>query len=429
MPKGHEETNERSESDSLQLNKTIDRRSFLAATGGAVAATSVAGCLGSGGDDVVKVGVLSPLSGDWTVYGEAHSRGFELAVQEINNNDGINGADIEIVLRDTETKPSVVTEQANELIRSEDVDVIAGTFSSAERNAAAPVVTENDIPLLYPTFYEGQSQEFFPGACNELLFMFGPVPAQQSDPWMDHMISEYGDRFYMIGSDYVWPQETNRRVRNTLEEMGGTVVGEEYIPLGTSDFSSPLDDIQNAEPDIVFGTLTGQDTINFGRQFYNQELNEEIAYWTVDDEEFATEGKGPEAAAGTYVSFDYFQAIDTPENNEFIEKVQDEYGSDAGMNTVGAAMYNAGHALAQAANEVGSVGTDDLIDGLEGLTFQGPQGEITMREKDHQAVLPSYLVRVNEDFTGYEDMFEIIDSVGPTEPGEADCDFPLKREE
>jgi urea transport system substrate-binding protein len=391
---------------------------------------SVAGCLGSSSDSgVVKVGVLSPLSGDWTVYGEAHLRGIELAAQEINNNGGINGENVEIVLRDTETQPSVVTERANELIRSENVDVIAGTFSSAERNAAAPVITENDIPLLYPTFYEGQSQEFFPGACNDLLFMFGPVPAQQSDPWMEYMTSEFGDRFYMIGSDYVWPRETNRRVRSTLEGIGGTVVGEEYIPLGTSDFSSPLNNIADANPDIVFGTLTGQDTINFGRQFYNQELQKEITYWTVDDEEFATEGKGPEASAGTYVSFDYFQVIDTPENTEFVDKVQNKYGSDAGMNTVGAAMYNAGHAFAQAANQVGSVETDDLINGLEGLTFQGPQGEITMREEDHQAVLPSYLARVNEGFTDYDDMFEIIDSVGPTDPGDTECRLPLTREE
>lgn len=413
-----------------EKNTIASRRNYLKAAAGAVS-VSLAGCIGGlgGGGEGVTVGVLSPLSGDWTVYGEAHSRGFELAINEVNENGGINGEDVEMVLEDTQTEPRVVTEKANELVRQEDVDVLAGTFSSAERNAAAPVATENDVPLLYPTFYEGQSQDYFPGACNELLFMFGPVPAQQSDPWMEYMTSEYGDRFYMIGSDYVWPQETNRRVRNTLEEMGGTVVEEEYIPLGTSDFSSPLSRIADSDADIVFGTLTGTDTINFGRQFYNAELNEQFTYWTVDDEEFATEGKGPEASAGTYVSFDYFQTIDSEENNQFIEKVKNEYGEDEGMNTVGAAMYNVGHMLAQAANDAGSAEADDIIDGLEGLTYTGPQGEIEMREKDHQAVLPSYLVRVTENWTNYEDMFEIVDSTGPVDPGEAECDFPLDREE
>ena len=408
------------------VSKQVGRRQLLAAVGGSVAATTLAGCLG-GDDDVVTIGALSPLSGDWTVYGEAHSRGLELAIQEVNEAGGINDQEVEIDLRDTETLPETVTEQATQLVREQEVDVVAGTFSSAERNAAGPIVTNAEVPLLYPTFYEGQSQDNFPGVCNELIFMFGPVPSQQVNPWMEYIVSNHGDRFYFIGSDYVWPQETSRRVAEALEAEGGEVVGEEFIPLGTTDFSSPIGNIQNADPDVVFGTLTGQDSISFARQFYDQELHEEITYWTINDEEFATEGKGEDASYGTYVSFDYFNMIDTPENQEFLDLAREEYGDDAGMNTVGAAMYNVGHMYARAANAAGTTGVDDIIDELEGMTHEGPQGEVHMREEDHQMVLPSYLVRATDSFDDYDEMFEIIDSTGPVDPEDADCDFPLSR--
>jgi len=413
----------------------LDRRQFVQASVATASATTLAGCAFGGvggGSGPVRVGVLSPLSGPWTVYGEAHRRGFELATQEINNNGGINDRDVELVVEDTQTDPATVTEKAQKVLREDDVDVVAGTFSSASRNAAAPVVTQEDAVLLYPTFYEGQDQENFPGTCNDLIFMFGIIPSQQASPWMEHMTQEHGSNFYMIGSDYVWPRVTNRRVKNSLDDLGGNVVGEEYIPLGTSDFGSVLSRIADSDADIVFGTLTGTDTIAFAKQFYSRGLNEEFTYWTVDDEEFATQGKGPEASRGTYVSFDYFQTIDNDTNNGFIQKYQEEFGSNAGVDTVGVAMYNAGHMFAKAANEAGSVNTDDLISGLEGLSHTGPQGDVTMRERDHQMVLPSYLARVPDDWSSsddFEGMFEIIDSQSSVTPQTANCNFPLGKSE
>lgn len=415
-----------------ESTKSVSRRNYLQIGVATAGAFGLAGCSGGssgvsggGSDSPVKVGVLSPLSGAWTVYGRAHKRGFELAAQEINANDGINGRNIEVTVEDTKTDPKTVTEKTQKVIRQDNVDIIAGTFSSASRNAAAPVATQEDTPLLYPTFYEGQDQENFPGTCNDLSFMFGPVPSQQAGPWMERMTSEHGNKFYMIGSDYVWPQVTNRRVKSSLESLGGEVVGEEYIPLGTSDFGSPLSRISNSDADIVFGTLTGTDTIAFAKQFYNRGLQNEYTYWTVDDEEFATDGKGPQASEGTYVSFDYFHTIENEMNSTFVQKVKDKYGSDAGMNTVGTAMYNAGKMFAKAANRIGGVATDDVIEGLEGLSHTGPQGPVKMRKKDHQLVLPSYLVRVNEGWSNFENMFEILDSKESVTPQMSNCDFPI----
>lgn len=417
----------------------FDRRAFLQASllgGSALAVPSLlSGCAprsaesggGSGGQDgPIRVGLISPLSGAWTVYGKAHSAGFQMAVDELNAAGGTLGRQWEVIVADSRTEPQVVTEQANRLIREEQVDFLAGTFSSAERNAAAPVVTQADKLLLYPTFYEGQSQQFYPGVCNPNVFMFGPEPSEQVWPHLEYMIANHGGKFFMVGSDYVWPRETNRLTKQRLQELGGSVVGEVYIPFNTPQYGSLIGDIGRSGADVVFLSLTGSDTVNFRRQFAAAGLKQDFTVWTVDDEEAATSGVGPEATAGDYVSFDYFWSIDTPNNQEFREKVKAEY-PDVIMNTVGVAMYNAAHMAARAIEEAGEVSTDGIRSGLAGMTFdKAPQGTLTMRAEDHQATLPSYLVRARPGWTSPDDMFEVVNQVESVEPEPAQCDdLPL----
>lgn len=385
---------------------------------------------GNGGSSggPIRVGVISPLSGAWTVYGKAHSAGFELAVEEINEAGGTLGREWELVIADSKTEPQVVTEQANRLVREEQVDFLAGTFSSAERNAAGPVATQADKLLLYPTFYEGQSQQFYPGVCNPNIFMFGPEPSEQVWPHLEYMVDKHGGKFFMIGSDYVWPQETNRLTRQRLEELGGSVVEEVYIPFNTPQYGSVINQIKRSGADVVFLSLTGSDTVNFRRQFAAAGMKDDFVVWTVDDEEAATSGIGPDATEGDYVSFDYFWSIDTPNNEKFRAKVKEKH-PDVIMNTVGVAMYNAAHMTAMAIEEAGEVSTEGIRSALEGMTFDGaPQGTITMRAEDHQAVLPSYLVQARPNWTGPDDMFELVQSVESVEPETAQCDtLPLSK--
>lgn len=419
----------------------FDRRTFLkhSALGALAAGTSVpllSACApASSGSKVasgsnagpIKVGVISPLSGAWTVYGKAHIAGFRLAVDEINAAGGTLGRKWEILQADSQTQPQVVTEQANRLIRQEDVAFLAGTFSSAERDAAAPVVTQADKLLLYPTFYEGQSQSFYPGVCNPNIFMFGPEPSEQVWPHMEYIVKKHGGKFFMIGSDYVWPKETNRLTKQKLTELGGQVVGEIYIPFNTPQYGSVLSQIKKSGADVIFLTLTGSDTVNFRRQLAAAGMKQDFTVWTVDDEEAATSGIGPEATAGDYVSFDYFWCIDTPNNKEFRAKVRAEDATIL-MDTVGVAMYNAAHMAAKAIEAAGEVSTDGIREKLGGMTFdKAPQGPITMRAEDHQAVLPSYLVKVRPNWTSPDDMFEVVNTVDSVTPSTAECDsLPLK---
>ncbi len=415
-------TNKRS-----RLASSVSRRSALGGMVAAAAAVSAPRIIRpAAAADPIRIGVLSPVTGAWTVYGQAHSRGFELAVEEINAAGGVLGRPIEMILADYQTDQRLVVEQANRLLRQEKVDLLAGTFSSADRNAAGPVVKAADKILLYPTWYEGQIKDYYPGVCNPNIFMFGPEPTQQVWPFMEQMVKEHGKKFYMIGSDYAWPQVTNLFTKEKLQELGGEAVAEVYIPFNTPQYESVLREIREKKPDIIFHSLTGSDTVNFRQQFHAAGMSKDFTLWTVDDEEVVTSGLGPEVSAGTYVSFDYFMTISHPNNKIFLDKYKAKYGPDALMNTVGVGMYNAAHMGAMAIAKAGKVETAAIRDALKELTFdKAPQGTVKMRGLDNQIVVPSYLMRVREGWTSVNDMFEEIASVPSVEPKDARCELPL----
>ena len=171
--------------------------------------------------------------------------------------------------------------------------------------------------------------------------MFGPEPTQQVWPFMEYMCNKFGKKFFMIGSDYAWPQVTNMFTKEKLKELGGETVGEVYIPFNTPQYESVLRQIRQAKPDIIFHSLTGSDTVNFRKQLVAAGMKNDFTLWTVDDEEVVTSGLGHEVSSGTYVSFDYFMTIKHQNNKDFLDRYQKRYGSDALMNTVGVGMYNA----------------------------------------------------------------------------------------
>jgi urea transport system substrate-binding protein len=256
--------------------------------------------------------------------------------------------------------------------------------------------------------------------------MFGPEPTQQVWPHMEYMMKNFGKKFFMIGSDYAWPRVTNQVTKKKLDELGGQVVGEVYIPFNTPQYESVLRDIRNSGANIIFHTLTGSDTVNFRQQFAAAGMKEDFVLWTVDDEEVVTSGLGPEVSSGAYVSFDYFMSIKQPNNAAFLERFKAKFGQDALMNTVGVAMYNAAHMAAKAIEKAGEVSTEALRKNLKDMTFDNaPQGPVRMRALDNQIVVPSYLMKVREGWTSVNDMFEEVQSFPSVEPLDARCNLPL----
>jgi len=422
----------------LPRTRVMNRRSFLTnavRTGAVGVGFALGGTLGRAqrvraAQGPIRIGFLSRAFPPAipTVNDSPIARGFLLAVDELNARGGVLGRPIEVALGDYTSDPKNVAAWATRLLQEEKVDLLAGPVTSAERNAVGPIVSSADKLLLYGSYYEGQDQEHFPGVCNKLIFMFGPEPSQLFVPHLDYIMQRHGRIFYGLGADYVWPRVVLRRLRAALETRGGRLVAEEYFPVGgEKDFAPVLERIRSSGATVFFGALILPDNVTFARQFYQAGMDQKLAYWGASDQEVTTRAKGTQASAGAYSSFDYFMALQTPENQAFLKRFRDKYGPDAVMYTVGVAMYNAAHMFARAAEQAGSLDTDKLVSALEGIRSRGPQGEVYMRAKDHQIVVPSYLARARKEWKGFEDMFDIVRSTGLVEPTEANCTFPLKK--
>jgi ABC-type branched-subunit amino acid transport system substrate-binding protein len=202
----------------------------------------------------------------------------------------------------------------------------------------------------------------------------------------------------MIGSNYIYPKETNREWKALLEKSGAENAGEEYAPLGHTEFSTVINNIANSGADYVFSTLVGDSIVAFYKQFKQFGFTaEDVPICTPITTEQETAAMGAENAAGHYTSFNYFQTVDTPENKSFVERYQAKYGANEVTNAVMEAAYFQTYLLAQAIEKSGT-DTDALIfEGLPGQEFTAPQGKVKIDEKNHHTWLWARIGKARED--------------------------------
>ena len=196
------------------------------------------------GEKPIKVGLLYSLSGVTSVSEKQLYNGTKLAIDEINQNGGINGRKIETVFADYASDPARAADKARKLILDDKVVAIVGTCSSSARKAVKPVVESNHSLLVYPQSYEGQEQ-------SKNIVYVGCIPNQQAEVFVDWLVKNVGKKFFLIGCDFVYPRVENKLAQTYLAKNGGSVVGEEYVPYGSTDFSSVLNKIKTSNPDVI----------------------------------------------------------------------------------------------------------------------------------------------------------------------------------
>ncbi|RJQ11123.1 MAG: urea ABC transporter substrate-binding protein [Bacillota bacterium] len=364
----------------------------------------VAGCKSKSADeDTIKVGVVAALTGFIAADGQGLLSAVELWANEVNDAGGLLGKEVELIVLDSASDPKTANEKAKTLV-GQGVDVVIGPILSAERSAVYPVVTEAGIPLLYSTFYEG-------GAYDDLMFITGEVPEQQTQAFVPWLVENYGGRFYFVGSDYEYPRGTNARAKEYLEAAGGTVAGEEYVVLGTTDFSSIIARIEAAQPDVVFNNVVGTDAVAFSKQFYEYGLLDHITFASTVHMETYVAGIGVEASEGILVSFGYFENIDTPENNSFIEAYR-QIEPDIPITTITEAGYAVLLMWSEAVKAAGTTEGQAVREAMEGMTVQAPEGQMTLRAHDHHSTRHSFVAEVRNG------QFVVIKDLGVLEPGE-----------
>jgi urea transport system substrate-binding protein len=354
----------------------------------ALGACSSSSTEGSGSSDKIKVGLITAFSGPAAVYGPPVKNSAQLAINEINEAGGLLGKDLKLVVADTATDPKTASDQAKALLNNENVDALFAEVTSAERNAVLPVVEKTDRLFFYNVLYEG-------GAFSPNMFINGEVPNQQISPVYPYIMEEFGgSEWFIIGEDYVWPRKTSEAVHKSVEEAGGKVVAEEYVPLGNSDFSSLLTKIQSTKPDFISLQTNGPAAVAFMKQFKSRGLDKTIKVVALAVDENSISAMG-EASEDLLLSAAYFTGMHSPENKKFKDSYFKTFGNDAPKpNFITVGTYDAVHLWAKAVKAAGDLEIDKVKEQLIKVSFTGPRGKV-MYEKDSQhAKLPIYLAEV-----------------------------------
>ena len=250
--------------------------------------------------ETIKVGILHSLSGTMSISEVSVRDATLLAIDEINAAGGIMGKMIEPVIEDGASDWPTFAEKARKLIQQDEVAVVFGCWTSASRKAVLPVFEELNGLLFYPVQYEGLES-------SPNIFYTGAEPTQQIIPGIEYLINELGAKnIYLLGSDYVFPRTANLIIKAQLEDAGITLAGEEYVPLGGTEFSTIISKIQEAAPDAIFNTLNGDSNVAFFKQFKDAGFTaESLPVISVSVAEEEVRGIGAENIAGHYTAWNY----------------------------------------------------------------------------------------------------------------------------
>lgn len=367
----------------------IARWGFLTLIASVMVAVALLSAVEGADAQPIRIGVPVGLSGVNSVVAPAVVQSAELAVEEINARGGLLGRPVELVVVDDESGPSGAIRAFNTLIYQRNVDAIVTMETSAARNAGYPIAERARVLYLYTSWYEG-------GACGKYLFANGWVPPQVVVPLVEFMtVEKNAKRWFAVGSDYAFGRGMIEAAKQTIADMGGVVLGEEYLPLQATDWTAIISKIRAANPDaVIYSTSGGGPNIDFMKQYKAAGLTIPVASLSMDE---LTAQAGGDAAAGVYYAGDYFTAIDNPENERFLAEMRRKFGADLKTpNSLSQPQYDGIHLYAMAVEKAGTTDSDAVAAALPTVVFNGPRGPVQMNRQNH-AALPIYLGQVQPD--------------------------------
>lgn len=363
------------------------RRSVLKG-GSAIAAAALVGMphILRAEEETIKVGILQPFSGGLEVLGNQGDEGARMALEEANAAGGVlGGRKFEIIKADTKTDPKTAVERTDQLIRRDKVNVIIGPVTSANRDAMQPTIERYRTPLLYATDYEG-------GVCSRYITFYSAVPDQWVTPLIPYAMAHRGKKFYLYGSDYVWPQKMNVAIRAAATKGGGTVIAEEYSPWGVADYTSTLRKIANSGADVVALTVVGADAITFLKQFAAAGMKDKIGLVVFGFSENYLAGLSNAESDGILTASNFVASLDKPEAKAFVKKVHDRYGPKAIVSNTVDAHYTLTRAYINAIGRAKSTDREAITDAIVGQTLMSGNGKVYIRPSDRHTDLNVLIV-------------------------------------
>ncbi|MEM8546295.1 MAG: transporter substrate-binding protein, partial [Cyanobacteria bacterium P01_H01_bin.119] len=277
-----------------------------------------------GSGDTIKVGILHSLSGTMAISETTVVEAEQLAIKEINAAGGVLGQQIEAIVEDGASDWDTFAEKAEKLIDQDQVVTVFGCWTSASRKKVLPVFESKEHQLWYPVQYEGQE-------CSQNIFYTGAAPNQQIEPAVEWLLENKGQQFFLVGSDYVFPRTANTIIKEQLTALGGETVGEDYLPLGDTEVTPIITKIRAALPDggVIFNSLNGDSNVAFFKQLKGAGMEpDQYPVMSVSIAEEEVRQIGQEFLVGHYAAWNYFQTVESPENEKWVADFKAEYGED-----------------------------------------------------------------------------------------------------
>jgi branched-chain amino acid transport system substrate-binding protein len=359
----------------------------------------------------IKVGVIADQTGPLSFAGIADANVARMVINDINAKGGLLGRKVDLYLEDSATTDSVAAAKATKLVEQDHVDVILGGIYSSTRQAIkGPAVEKGNTLYIYPEQYEGEE-------CHPLIFCTGPVPAQQVEPLIPWLMRKTGaKKFYLPSADYIWPHTMNRKVRELVEALGGSIVGEEHFPLDHADYRETVAKIASSGAEVVFNTIVPPGLVPFLEQLHNSGFAKRGGHLvcTYFDENFLN--MAPAAhVEGLYSCLDYYRNVSDPFSEQLIDEYDRLFPGNAKF-TAGSAcsgLYRGLRLWEAAVKEAGSLNQEEVIKALDHAKIaEGPGGPAEMVPGQHHARMNMYISQAKNG------VFNVVKNLGAIDPKE-----------
>jgi urea transport system substrate-binding protein len=331
-------------------------------------------------DSEVTVGQLHSATGTMAISETGSIQAERLAIDQINSSGGILGRKIKIIQEDGASDWPTFAEKSKKLLVSDKVAAVFGCWTSASRKAVLPVFEKENGLLYYPTFYEGLEQ-------SKNVFYTGQEATQQILAGLDWVAKEKKAKtFFLIGSDYIWPRTSNKIARKHIENvLKGTVVGEEYYPLGHTQFGSLINKIKLKKPDVVYAIVVGGSNVSFYKQLKAAGVTaDKQTLLTISVTEDELLGIGGENMVGFYAAMKYFESLDNANNKKFEQAFKAKYGPKSVIGDVTQAAYLGPWLWKAAVERAQSFDVDKVVAASPEIELKtAPEGYVKIHKNHH----------------------------------------------
>ena len=350
------------------------------------------GCSGPADREPIRVGVLHSLTGTMALSERSVIDATILAVEELNERGGVLGRRVEAIVADGRSDPAAFAVEAERLILTPGMSAVFGCWTSASRKTVRPVFERHNHLLFYPVQYEGIEQ-------SPNIVYTGAAPNQQILPAVDWCMRELGaKKFFLVGSDYVFPRTAHALIRDHVTALGGVIAGEEFVPLGSSDFETVVRRIAEAKPDVVLNCVNGDGNIALFDEMREANIKADtmpaVSFSIAEDELRSMDVK---QMAGNYCAWNYFQTVPTEENQAFVRRFRQRYGAGRVTDDPMEAAYFGVHLWARAAELTGSPAPSAVRDRIRGQSFAAPEGPVMIDPENQHTWKTARIGRIRAD--------------------------------